>query len=120
MTNVLFISRQRVVGRTNGSSVYLLDLAHAVRLAGMTPHLLQPSPTMMGRWPVLRLKPEMKVFATHSIRGVWHFGDLVISRDWRVYAAVARALVSQVARRLGVKAGWARDRPLPYSIAIPW
>jgi succinoglycan biosynthesis protein ExoO len=120
MTNVLFISRQRVVGRTNGSSVYLLDLAGAVRAAGMTPHLLQPSPTLMGRWPVLRLKPEMKVFATHDIRGVWRFGDLVVSRDWRVYLAVARAVVSQVARRLGVTADWAKDRPLPYAIAIPW
>lgn len=120
MTDVLFISRQRLVGRTNGSSAYLLDLAQAVRAAGMTPHLVQPSPTLMGRWPVLRLRPETRVFASHSIRSVWRFGDLVVSRDWRVYLAVARALVSQVARRLGVTAHWAKDKPLPYAIAIPW
>lgn len=117
---VLFVSRQRLIGATNGSSTYLLELAGALRAAGLSPHLLQPSPTIMGRMPVMRLLPEMSVFASHRIRGVVRVGSRVISIDWRVYAAVARAIVASGARRLGLTAAWTRDKPLPYSIAIPW
>jgi hypothetical protein len=81
---VLFVSRQRIVGRTNGSSAYLLDLASAVRRAGFTPHLLQPAPDLMGRWPVMRLRPEMNTFETHEIRGVLRLGTWVLARDPRV------------------------------------
>ncbi len=118
--DVLFVSRQRLVGATNGSSVYLLDLAQALRDAGMRPHLLQPSPTLMGRYPFLRLKPEMRVFETHAIRGVMKFGDLVISPDPRIYLAAALGVASRLARKLGVGGAWAKDRPMAYGIALPW
>lgn len=120
MTNILFISRQRVIGRTNGSSVYLLDLAQAVRDAGMTPHLVQPAPSIMGRWPVLRLRPEMSVFATHRIRGTLKFGKFVVSLNPKVYLAIVRALIASIARRMGMTSGWTSDKPWPYAIAIPW
>lgn len=117
---VIFISRQRLAGGTSGSSAYLIDLARTVREAGLEPHLIQPSPTLMGRLPIVRLGREMRLFESHSVRGVWRVGDRLIARDPAVYLAVARALVSRVARRLGVRAAWTLDRPMPYAISIPW
>lgn len=118
--HVLFISRQRLAGRTNGSSAYLLDLAGAVRTAGLIPHLLQPSPDLLGRWPIMRLRPEMAVFASHTIRGVLRIGPWVIARDPRVALSALRACVSRLARRVGIRAGWTKDRPRPYAIAARW
>lgn len=118
--HVLFVSRQRLAGATNGSSAYLIDLARAVRAAGMVPHLLQPSPTLMGRWPVLRLRPEMAVFETHRARGLVRVGGRLVSRSPRLYAAVAWAGLAALARRTGVGAAWARDRKAPYAPAVPW
>lgn len=118
--NVLFISRQRLLGATNGSSTYLIDLARAVRAAGMVPHLLQPSPTIAGRTPLLTLRQEMDVFETHQVRGLVRIGRHFVSPRPAVYAAVLRAGVSAVARRFGLKGGWTADRKLPYSVAIPW
>lgn len=120
MRDVVFVSRQRLVGATNGSSSYLLQLAAAVRRAGCVPHLVQPSPTLLGRYPFLRLCPEMRVFATHRIRGVVRLGDWIVSLDPRIYIDAARAAVCLIARRLGVRRAWARDRQRPYSIALPW
>lgn len=118
--HVLFISRQRVVGATNGSSTYLLELAGAVRAAGMVPHLVQPSPSVAGRWPVLTMRDEMQLFASHRIRGLIRIGRHFVSPSPRIYFAVVRALVSSLARRLGISASWTADKPLPYAIAIPW
>jgi len=118
--HVVFISRQRIAGRTNGSSAYLLDLAGAVRRAGFTPHLVQPSSDLLGRWPIMRLRPETCVFETHVIRGVLRLGPFVISRDARVGLAALRALVSRLARRVGLSGDWLVDRPRPYAIAAPW
>ena len=119
-TPVLFISRQRIVGATNGSSSYLLDLATAVRAAGMVPHLLQPSPALAGRWPVLSMRPEMAVFATHHIRGLIRIGQHFIAPSPRIYLAIARAGLAALVRRCGIDARWAQDRPMPYAIAQPW
>ncbi|KMS50942.1 hypothetical protein V474_05650 [Novosphingobium barchaimii LL02] len=118
--HVLFVSRQRITGKNNGSSAYLLDLAGAVRRAGFTPHLLQPSPDLMGRWPFMRLRPEMQVFESHAIRGVWRIGNWVVARDPRVGLDALRAVVSRLAQRSGLRGGWLSDRPRPYAIAMPW
>ena len=117
---VAFVSRQRVVGPTNGSSAYLLDLARAVRDAGMTPHLVQPSPSLMGRTPLLRMGPELDVFATHRIRGVVKRGRRVLSVDPALYAATARGILARLGRKVGLTANWTRDQPAPYSVAVPW
>jgi len=118
--NILFISRQRIVGATNGSSAYLLDLARAARGAGLVPHLVQPSATITGRWPMLTMRNEMDVFATHQVRGLVRIGRRFLSPSPRVYAALARGAVAAIARSLGLSAAWAADRPLPYTVAIPW
>jgi succinoglycan biosynthesis protein ExoO len=117
---VCFITRQRVVGRTNGSSIYLLDLAEAVRRAGFEPHLVQASPVVVGRWPVLRLKREMKVFATISWRGLIAIGPFVFSTDPKVYAAAFRAAAAVALRRLRLPAQWLNANPAQHAPSAPW
>lgn len=119
-TPVLFISRQRLVGRTNGSSAYLLDLAQSVREAGFVPHLVQPTPRVAGRWPYLRLRPEMDVFETHAIRGLLRLGNLFISPSPMVWAAAGRGIASRLLRKAGFGWRWLEDKPFGYVIAEPW
>ncbi|EIZ77902.1 glycosyl family 2 [Novosphingobium sp. Rr 2-17] len=118
--HVIFISRQRLVGAINGSSAYLIDLARAVRGAGLVPHLLQPSPDVAGRWPVLSMRPEMKVFQTHAIRGLVRIGRHRVSLRPQVYASLAMAVLRAVARKVGARGAWTIDVPMPYAIAQPW
>jgi succinoglycan biosynthesis protein ExoO len=115
-----FITRQRVVGRTNGSSIYLLDLAGAVRRAGFEPHLVQASPVVVGRWPVLRLKPEMKAFASISWRGLIAIGPFVFATDPKVYAAAARAALALILRRARLPTDWLKANPAQHAPSAPW
>ena len=117
---VWFISRQRLVGRANGSSAYLLDFAAGVRRAGLTPKLLQPSPDVLGRWPVLRLKREMAVFETIRHRGLIRVGRWVVARDPKVYAAAALGALAALLTRLGLPAAWLGATPAPFAPAAPW
>lgn len=117
---VCFISNQRLIGATNGSSAYLLDLARATRAAGHEPHLIQPSPAIFGRLPFFRLRPEMAVFASHHVRGARRIGGWMVARDPHVYVAAAAGIVRRVARKMGIAAGWTADRPAPYAVAMPW
>ena len=114
------ISRQRLIGRTNGSSAYLLDLAQSIRRAGLEPHLVQPTPMVLGRWPVLRLKPEMKVFASIAMRGVVRLGPLALAINPLVWARAARAAAVRGLMALGLPSPWPTARPAPYAIAAPW
>lgn len=117
---VWFISRQRMVGRANGSSAYLLDFAAAARRAGFTPNLLQPSPEALGRWPVLRLKPEMGVFGTIRYRSLLRLGPLVLACDPKVYLAALRAALATALTQLGLPAAWLGASPAPFAPASPW
>lgn len=116
----IIVSRQRLIGATNGSSSYLLDLARSLGEAGFAPVLLQPSPDVMGRVPFYRARPEMAVFAAHRIRGVARIGRWFVSRDPGVWRDAARGVAGALARRLGVDAAWTRDKPRPYAVAAPW
>lgn len=120
MSRAIIVSRQRLIGATNGSSSYLLDLARSVRAAGLEPVLLQPSPGIMGRVPFYRARPEMAVFASHRIRGVAKIGSWFVSRDASVWRDAALGVVQGLARRVGISAAWTRDAPRPYAIAAPW
>jgi succinoglycan biosynthesis protein ExoO len=119
-TKVCLISRQRLVGSTNGSSAYLLDLVQALVDARLEVHLLQPSPVVLGRWPVLQLKPVMDIFASIQIRGVVRIGRWVIARDPKIYGAAARGLAAQVLARLKLPSAWLGGAKAPYAIAAPW
>lgn len=117
---VLFVSRQRLVGRTNGSSAYLLDLAETVRANGFEPHLLQPTPRVAGRWPVMTLKDDLAVFASHRVRGLVRLGRFLISPSPRVWAAAGWGVLARFARRLGIGHRLFADRPFGYVVAEQW
>lgn len=118
--NLCLISRQRLIGRVNGSSTYLLDLVEHLGRQGWRVHLLQPSPGVLGRWPVLRLKPEMGVFASLRLRGTWRVGNLLIARDPAVHLTAAGAIAERVLRRAGLSRLMPPDRPAPYAVAAPY
>lgn len=120
VARAIIVSRQRLIGATNGSSAYLLDIARSVRAAGLEPVLLQPSPHVMGRIPFYRARPEMAVFAAHRIRGVVKIGRWFVSRDPGVWRDAVLGVGREFARRLGLQGGWTADRPRPYAIAAPW
>lgn len=115
-----FISNQRLIGATNGSSAYLIDLARATREAGFEPHLVQPSPALFGRRPFFRVRPEMRVFASHAVHGSRRIGDWLIASDPRIYLAAAGGVVRRLARKLRVPGRWTIDRPAPYAVAAGW
>jgi len=117
---VCLVSRQRLIGRTNGSSTYLLAIVDHLRRAGIPTDLVQPSPVVMGRWPIMRLSPDMAVFASIKIRGALRIGDLVLSTNPGLYLAGARAAAATLLRRAGVSAAWIDGRKAPFSIAAPF
>lgn len=117
---ICLISRQRLVGYTNGSSTYLIDLAGSLKDAGHSITLISPSVATLGRWPFLRLGPEMLVFDEAHIRGTWRLSRrLRIAKDPRIALSAASAIAARLASRLGIKIdSW--DRPAPYAGAEPW
>ena len=120
LPHVAFISRQRLIGRTNGSSAYLLDLASAVDQAGLTCSLIQPSPSLFGRMPILRLRPEMDVFSRHRVRGSFRLGRYLVALSPSVWTSAIHGVLAKLAKRAGVDLPWLQDRKAPYSIAMPW
>ena len=117
---VWFVSRQRLVGRCNGSSAYLIDLARTVRAAGLSPRLVQPSPMSLGRWPILWLKPEMRVFDAIAWRKVARLGPLVLALEPSRYLAAARAIAAQLSRRARLPSRWIGAERAPYAPGAPW
>jgi glycosyltransferase involved in cell wall biosynthesis len=115
---VCILSRQRVVGRTNGSSSYLLDLADAVAGLGFDVHFLSPTPKTLGRWPYLSLFDDLSVFRSIKIRGTFRLGRRFISPDPSRFIRGTLAIVDAMMMRTGVtsKAFFKKD---PYSIAQP-
>lgn len=120
MNRVLIVSRQRLIGATNGSSAYLIGLARSIREAGMEVHLLQPSPGVMGRIPFFRARAEIGVFTSHQVRGVARIGRWFVSRDPAVWRDAFMGVARRLARRTGLSGEWTRDRPRPYAIATSW
>lgn len=116
----VFISRQRLIGATNGSSAYLLAVARTLRACGYTVDLVQPTPAIAGRTPVLRTAGDMDVFASHRVRGTLHFGRTFLFVSPSIWFAGLLGIVRRVIRRAGVAAGWAQDRPAAYAVATPW
>jgi len=115
--HVCLLTRQRIVGRTNGSSTYVLSICDHLKRSGFTLHYLSPSPATFGRWPWLRLGPELDVFATVRIRGGVKFGRTVMNTRWRAWFEAGLVAVEAILRRLG--ASVTLSRPAPYAIAAP-
>jgi succinoglycan biosynthesis protein ExoO len=99
---VCVLARQRLVGETNGSSVYLLELARAVAQSGLDVHLLSPSPTTLGRWPFMALRSEMEVFKTIRVRGTVRIGRFLIAMRPRTCVQAMLAVAEKGLLRLGV------------------
>jgi succinoglycan biosynthesis protein ExoO len=115
---VCILSRQRIAGRTNGSSVYLLDLVEALVNSKIDVHFLSPSPTTLGRWPYLVLSDDVSIFKTFRINGTWRLGRYLISADPRRFLRGAVAVCDMMALRLGLTTR-SFSRKDPYSIAQP-
>ena len=112
------LSRQRVTGATNGSSVYLLGICNALRDAGWVVDLVCPSPAMFGRWPVIRLQREMDVFRSISVRGAVRVGSLVIATNPAIAGRACLAVADRLLRRAGLHLG-EFARKAPHAIAVP-
>lgn len=116
--NVCILTRQRVIGATNGSSAYLLELARALDGAGFDVHLVSPSPTTLGRWPYLSLRENTSVFRTVRVRGTWRIGRYLVSADPRRYWTGFLAMMEQLLLKMGII-----SRPMlraaPYAVAEP-
>jgi len=116
--DVLVLSRQRVVGPTNGSSTYLLSLCRALKGAGRELDFLGPSPLTFGSWLVLPLKREMGLFRSIRLRGGVRVGDKILALSPQV---LGRTLAS-VADAVLLKLKLIRTRlvkPAPYAIGAP-
>ena len=113
---ICLLSRQRITGRTNGSSRYLLEIAEFLRGQGFDIHLRVPSPTTMGRWPFLQLSQDMAVFKTIKIRGTIRLGRYIIARDPMVALNGLFGMLDRVLARTGLLLR-PLSRPAPYAIA---
>ena len=115
---VSLISRQRIVGRTNGSSTYLLGLCDSLKQAGYAVDLISPSPAMFGRWPLLRFEQSMDVFASISIRGSFRVGRIVVARDPRIALRAAAGIACRLLGWLHISVD-RLDRKAAHAIAVP-
>jgi succinoglycan biosynthesis protein ExoO len=106
LRRVTLLTRQRIIGHTNGSSAYVLAIAEALTRAGLEVDLLGASPKIFGRWAMMRLKPETDVFTSYLIQGSMRFGNLVLARDPKIWLASAAAAAERGLRKLGVNVTW--------------
>lgn len=113
---IALLSRQRVVGATNGSSAYLLAIVKALSQSGYAVDFIGASPKLFGRWPLFRLKRENAVFASYQASGAWRLGSWLIARDpRRALAALAAALEKLLIKLRLPSPGW--SKPAEYAIA---
>jgi glycosyltransferase involved in cell wall biosynthesis len=115
---VCVLARQRLVGPTNGSSIYLLGLVRALVDSGVDVHFLSPSPTTLGRWPYLRLGKELNVFRTVRVRGTWRIGRFLVANNPRILLQGLLATIEVALLRVGIISRPVL-KPAPYAIACP-
>ncbi len=116
----MLVSKQRIVGPTNGSSAYVLALAKTIRDSGFDVWLIQPSAQIAGRTPVLRMSDDLTVFARHEILAMERIGHSAIAYSPAVWWGFVTGAFKLIARKLLGNRGFLADRPRPYSIALPW
>jgi len=113
---VCILTRQRIAGRTNGSSRYLLDIVDFLAGRGLDIHLVIPSPSTMGRWPFLKISKDMDVFKTIRFRGTLRCGRYIVALDPRIAVKGVLGLLDRTLYRKGLIAR-PLSRPAPYAIA---
>ncbi len=109
---ITLISRQRIVGATNGSSAYVLVLAGALQKAGYAVDYRGASPKIFGRWAALKLRPELDAFDSYRVRGGLQLGNIVFARDPGVWLASALAIADRLLSKVGVTG---LSRPAEYA-----
>jgi hypothetical protein len=116
---ICVLSRQRIVGNANGSSAYLLSLCQALHRDGHALHLLCPSPSVFGRWPVLVMGRDMAIFRSIKIRGALRIGRTYVAVDPTVLRRALVGVLGKALERLGIRVA-ALSKKAPYSIGLPW
>ncbi|MEH2526137.1 MULTISPECIES: glycosyltransferase [unclassified Bradyrhizobium] len=115
---ICILTRQRISGRTNGSSRYLLDIAAYLMEQGADVHLVVPSPITMGRLPFLRLSDDMAIFKSIRFRGTVRIGRYIVACDPRIAVKSVMGVVDRFLYRRGLTARLIFS-PAPYAIAQP-
>lgn len=100
--DIVVFSHQRVIGAVNGSSRYLLDLCGELARQGRIVRLVQPSPWVFGRWPLLWLSEDTDVFEAVHVRGAWAMGRLRVAHSPSVWVRAIAALGEKALLKLGV------------------
>jgi succinoglycan biosynthesis protein ExoO len=116
--DIFLISRQRIVGKTNGSSAYILSIAEYLRSNDFRIHFISPSPAAFGRWPFFRLRPEMAVFDSYRIRGSIKFGPFLVRPSPKVFWHALIATLDHVFARMGLRKR-RLGKPARHSITVP-
>lgn len=115
---IALLSRQRIVGATNGSSAYVLALAGAIGEAGFAVDFIGASPKIFGRWPFFRLRPETAACSRIAIHGGVRLGDFMLATDPRVALNAALFVAERLLAKLGVATrGW--SKPAEYAQGAP-
>ena len=112
--------RQRVVGKTNGSSAYLLSLCEALRRQGYYITAVFPNPATFGRWPFLHFGKETAAFEEIFVRGSLRIGRrLFLATSPKVLLTAALTMAEKLGQRVGLL-GRSRVKRAPYAVAVPW
>jgi succinoglycan biosynthesis protein ExoO len=115
---VCVLTRQRVVGPINGSSTYLLELVRALAKSGAEVSLLSPSPTTLGRWPYLKLGPELDIFRNVWVRGTFRVGRFLVAKDPWIFVQGFLAIAERACLKVGLLSRPVL-KPAPYAVACP-
>jgi succinoglycan biosynthesis protein ExoO len=83
--DIVVIIKQRITGSNNGSSAYLLAICKYLSEHGRKVSLLWPNPATFGRWPFLRLSPDLDFANEMKWRGGIRIGNYVFCTNPKVY-----------------------------------
>jgi glycosyltransferase involved in cell wall biosynthesis len=68
----------------------------------------------------MRLRPEMRLFASHRIRGAIRFGPWVVFGSPAIWINFFGGAARLVLRKAGATGPLVTDRPAAYAVATPW
>jgi glycosyltransferase involved in cell wall biosynthesis len=98
---ICILTGQRIVGRTNESSRYLLDIVEFLVKREFDVHLLIPSAVTFGG-EILKLADDMTVFKTIKFRRTFRIGRYIIGLDPRTAIKGLVGVLDRMLCRTGV------------------
>lgn len=117
---ICVLSRQRLTAGSSGSVAYLLSLCRTLRDNGFSLRLVCPSPSVLGRVPLLRVAGDGDVFDSVAIRGTRRIGGIFVARNPLVFLRAAIGVIDRIAQRIGITALAPLTKSAPYSVGLPW